>query len=202
MDPTTANEAPTEATASSSAKRLCHELALLEEYGSWQGITLGPVGGDFFHWAATVAGPPGSPYAGGTFHIDIKVPPEYPFRPPRCCFITPVHHPHICSNGTISCSLLSTHWRPSFTIPSIVMHLQAFLAAPDLMSLGSPLVPDIGAMYAFDRDGYDVKAREWTRRYAWPAPPNIMVRCKRSRAESDDSDEMRLPPAFRRIGSA
>ena len=35
--------------------------------------------------------------AGGTYEVDIEVPNEYPFKPPKMRFITKVYHPNISS---------------------------------------------------------------------------------------------------------
>lgn len=42
-------------------------------------------------------GPSGSPYAGGKFHVSIKIPEEYPFRPPLMKFVTKIWHPNVSS---------------------------------------------------------------------------------------------------------
>lgn len=46
-------------------------------------------------------GPPGTPYEGGTYEIEIKIQPDYPFKPPKMRFITSVWHPNI-SSQTVS----------------------------------------------------------------------------------------------------
>ena len=40
--------------------------------------------------AGTIAGPPDTPYEGGTYRSEIKIPDTYPFNPPRVRFITKV----------------------------------------------------------------------------------------------------------------
>ena len=34
---------------------------------------------DLFHWEAFINGPENSPYEGGVFELDVKIPKEYPY---------------------------------------------------------------------------------------------------------------------------
>ena len=36
----------------------------------------------------SLRGPDDTPYAGGRFHVDINIPTDYPFSPPKMKFIT------------------------------------------------------------------------------------------------------------------
>ena len=38
---------------------------------------------------------------GGTYDIDIEVPNDYPFKPPKMRFITKVYHPNISSQTVL-----------------------------------------------------------------------------------------------------
>jgi len=40
-------------------------------------------------------GLPGTPYAGGIFHMQLNFPPDYPNRPPTVTLLTPLPHPHV-----------------------------------------------------------------------------------------------------------
>lgn len=62
---------------------------------------------NIFIWKATIPGPSGSPYEGGSFDVDIRIPPDYPFSPPKLIFLTKVYHCNIAPNGAI-CKLTET----------------------------------------------------------------------------------------------
>lgn len=36
---------------------------------------------DLFHWIARINGPDATPYAGGHFMLDVRLPPDYPHKP-------------------------------------------------------------------------------------------------------------------------
>jgi len=68
-------------------------------------VILQPAGGqsDLTHLEGRFTGPPDTPYEGGQFSIDIKIPNDYPFRPPIMKFATKIWHPNV-SSQTVSCS--------------------------------------------------------------------------------------------------
>lgn len=69
------------------------------------------VGDCFTHWKGIVKGPDSTPYTGGTFIVDIIIPPNYPFEPPKMRFDTKVWHPNVSSaNGAICLDILKKEW--------------------------------------------------------------------------------------------
>ena len=54
-------------------------------------------GEDLTHLRGQFRGPPDTPYEGGTYYVDIRIPSEYPFRPPLMKFETKIWHPNVSS---------------------------------------------------------------------------------------------------------
>jgi len=57
---------------------------------------------DLSHLRGKFKGPPQTPYEGGEYIVDIKIPNEYPFRPPQMRFETKVYHPNVSSQTVCS----------------------------------------------------------------------------------------------------
>jgi hypothetical protein len=45
------------------------------------------------YFSKTIKGPDDTPYAGGIFEVDIVIPSDYPFNPPKMKFITKGRNP-------------------------------------------------------------------------------------------------------------
>lgn len=59
-------------------------------------VSLGPVSeDDLLHWNAVLKGVDGTPYEGGQWRIDIKIPDTYPQEPPNMTFLTAICHPNV-----------------------------------------------------------------------------------------------------------
>ena len=84
--------------SSNRARRVAKEIADIHQ-DQLSKITAKPAGDndDIMHLKGTFTGPPGTAYEGGTYTIDIRIPPDYPFRPPIMKFETKVWHPNVSS---------------------------------------------------------------------------------------------------------
>ena len=123
----------------------------------------GPVEDDIFHWRGNIFGPEGSPYFGGIFVLDICFPRDYPFKPPKIRFDTPIYHPNINKNGSICLDILSGQWSPALTISKVLLSISSLMVAPNP---DDPLSPEPANIYKTNRDEYNRVAMQWTQHYA------------------------------------
>ena len=102
-------------TRPQATKRITKELQELAKDPP-SSISAGVLGADLHHWQATLLGPPGTAYAGGVFSLDIRIPMDYPFKPPKVAFVTKVYHPNVSGEGAICLDILKEQWSPALTI--------------------------------------------------------------------------------------
>eukprot|EP00759_Apiculatamorpha_spiralis_P012084 PhF_6_TR19170/c0_g1_i2/m.28192/K06689/UBE2D, UBC4, UBC5; ubiquitin-conjugating enzyme E2 D len=151
-----------------STKRLLKELRDIEtavqRNGTDGGISMGPKSSDdLLNWTATILGPVGTPYEGGIFFLDIKIPHDYPFKPPSAKFTTKIYSPSIDLNGRHCLDIFGDQWSPALTLMRAVGALQCLLSDPNA---DDPMNPEAAKLYKSDRAAFDKKAREWTQKYA------------------------------------
>ena len=78
-----------------------------------------------------IRGPPDTPYENGIFHLSIRLPNEYPFKPPQVTFVTKIYHPNIRTTGGYIClDVLAQAWSPTMTLKSMLLSLQLLLQDP------------------------------------------------------------------------
>ena len=123
----------------------------------------GMINDDIHHWQATIMGPPDSPYEGGIFKLDIHFPMNYPFKPPKCNFITKIYHPNISAAGSICVDILKHNWSPALTISKVLLSICSLLTDPNPKD---PLEPKIAKEYINTREVFNNNAKSWTMLYA------------------------------------
>ncbi|KAK9482995.1 P-loop containing nucleoside triphosphate hydrolase protein [Lipomyces starkeyi] len=118
---------------------------------------------DISHLKGYFDGPPGTPYEGGHYQVDIEIPAD-PFKPPRMKFDTKVYHPNISSQtGAICLDILKDTWSPVLTLKASLISLQSLLTSPEP---SNPQDAEVAKHYMADRRGFDNTARYWAKVYA------------------------------------
>jgi len=120
-----------------------------------------------------IAGPPDTPYEGGKFLLEIKVPETYPFNPPKVRFNTKIWHPNISSvTGAICLDILKDNWAAAMTLRTVLLSLQALLSAaePD-----DPQDAVVASQFKENYEMFALTAKHWTNAYA--GGPNKIADC-------------------------
>ena len=143
-------------------RRIAKEIE--ECQNSQESIQVQAVGDDLSHLKGSFRGPDGTPYEGGNFQVDIQVPNDYPFRPPKMKFDTKLYHPNVSSQtGAICLDILKEQWSPVFTMRSSLISLQSMLHDPQP---NDPQDAEVASHYLRDRKSFEETARYWTKQYA------------------------------------
>ena len=105
-------------------QREFREVVKSEEVAK-SGVQLSLVNDDLTELRGTIAGPPDTPYEGGTYVLEIKIPDTYPFNPPKVRFVTKIWHPNISSvTGAICLDILKDQWAAAMTLRTVLLSLQ------------------------------------------------------------------------------
>jgi len=155
--------------ASNRIRRVTKELADLAADKETRIFAEAAGGSDLTHLRATFPGPPDTPYEGGTYVVDIQIPQEYPFKPPKMRFHTKLWHPNVSSQtGAICLDILDKNWSPVITIKAALLSLQALLENPVPTD---PQDAEVATMMIKHPEQFGKVAREWAIKHA-SAPQN------------------------------
>jgi ubiquitin-conjugating enzyme (huntingtin interacting protein 2) len=166
--------------ASNRLRRIAKELSDIQADTESKILAESANGSDLTHLLASFPGPPDTPYEGGTYIVDIKIPQEYPFRPPVMFFKTKLWHPNVSSQtvsdlpsylysevnvlkGAICLDTLGSAWSPVLTIKSALLSLQSLLSTPEPKD---PQDAEVASMLMNYPEKFQRKAREWAINHA------------------------------------
>ena len=145
----------------SSSKRILREFQLL----TGKGYNIKLVDDSLVKWLVIKDGPAETPYAGGTFQLNIEFSDDYPFKAPIIYFKTQIFHPNVeLGTGHICLDVLRDKWSATLTIEKVVEIIWLLLANPNA---NSPMFPEAATLYQTDMGAYTSKAKEWTLLYAF-----------------------------------
>ena len=124
------------------------------------------VSNDYRHWKGRIKGPIDTCYQGGIFDVDIIIPDDYPFKPPKMKFDTKIWHPNISSvTGAICLDILKNEWTPALTIRTALISLQALMCEP---VPNDPQDAVVAKQYMSDIKLFNETAKHWVEEYANP----------------------------------
>ena len=127
------------------------------------GITATPSEENLRYFEVSIEGPSASPYANGLFRLELFLPDDYPMCAPKLRFLTKIYHPNIDRLGRICLDVLKDNWSPALQIRTILLSIQALLAAPNP---DDPLANDVATEWKNDENRAVEVAKEWTAKYA------------------------------------
>eukprot|EP01096_Ripella_sp_DP13-Kostka_P015702 TRINITY_DN7440_c0_g1_i1.p1 TRINITY_DN7440_c0_g1~~TRINITY_DN7440_c0_g1_i1.p1 ORF type:complete len:218 (+),score=97.98 TRINITY_DN7440_c0_g1_i1:50-655(+) len=70
-------------------------------------------------------------WKGGTFHFSVVVPPDYPFKQPKCKCVTRVYHPNIDFDGNICLNILKDSWTCAKSLNDIFLGIYYLFVQPN-----------------------------------------------------------------------
>ena len=135
------------------------------------GFTVGlPDDNNIFKWRASFVAPRDTPYAGGAFFVSLIFPPEYPMRPPKVTFDTPIYHVNVSSEsigelGSPSLNIINM-WKPEYKVKDILVSIFSLFYMTNIdcsVNLG------MGEEFRNNRALYEEKIAYFTRKYANPS---------------------------------
>ncbi len=157
------------------AKRIQRELNKLSNMAVQSAdIFLSPdIEDDYNTLNATMIGPPNTPFEGGVFFLQVKLPIEYPLQPPKVYFKTKIYHPNISfsnneNDGYVCCCYIPVldklEWSPILTIIQILNLTRDLLIEPNTVEACSNY--EVFEQYNKNREEFNNNAVEWTKKYA------------------------------------
>jgi len=139
---------------------------------SGEGVHIFPAPDNLSFWRALIEGPPGSPFEGGVFALNVIIPDNYPFAAPRITFETPIYHCNMNDSGKICMDILHDSWAPSLSVPKCLEAIRILMKNPDTDNALRQWIADVTIAH-FKHVGTDTpdtryfdKARECTNQNA------------------------------------
>lgn len=108
---------------------------------------------NLYKWECKIPGKKDTDWQGGEFKLFMEFSEDFPNKPPKCQFRPVLFHPNIYPSGTVCLSILNEDedWKPSLTIPQILLGIQDLLDNPNP---NSPAQADPYLLYTSNKTEY------------------------------------------------
>ncbi|KAK1621639.1 ubiquitin-conjugating enzyme [Colletotrichum phormii] len=169
-------------------RRIGKELMDIRNDKDNSGVFAQPINeANLLHLKGSFPAPPDTPYAGGLYEVDIKIPDSYPFKSPTIKFITKIWHPNVSSQtGAICLDTLGSGWSPVQTIKTALLSLRMLLEFPNPKD---PQDAEVAKMMLENPEGFAKKANEWAVKYAGaPSKEFDTTKYKQVASEAKEDD--------------
>ncbi|KEP46306.1 ubiquitin-conjugating enzyme E2 S-like protein [Rhizoctonia solani 123E] len=130
-----------------------------------EGIRVVPSEENMLDVVGIVAGPEGTPYAGGYYHIHFSFPATYPASPPSARMMTKIFHPNVSRSGEICVNTLKKDWKPTYGLGHVLVTIKCLLIVPNAESA---LDEEAGKLLLEDWDEFCARAKMWCSVHAMP----------------------------------
>lgn len=108
-------------------------------------------------WECGFPGPDIEPFIGSYYTVELTFTKTYPMNPPNVKFKNYVYHPNVYKDGQVCLDIISSKWKPSMNVMSVLSGLQTLLEFPNIKS---PANAPAGHLYRTNRKIYDDNVRK------------------------------------------
>lgn len=130
-----------------------------------------------------LAGPVGTPYAGGVWRLHLDIPPTYPAAPPTAHFRTRLWHPNIDeATGAVCVETLKRDWSSTLKLRDVLVTISCLLIQPNP---ASALNEAAGKLATEDWDTYCRRAKLMTEIHA-AVPKDIVQEVKDAQMRGEE----------------
>lgn len=139
-----------------------------------------------FH--VTFHGPADTFYAGGVWKIHVELPEQYPYKSPSIGFMNKILHPNIDEmSGSVCLDVINQTWSPMFGMINIFeVFLPQLLAYPNV---SDPLNAEAAHLMAREPKTYEMKVKEYVKRFASQSSTPASEAVKKEGADEDEEEE-------------
>ena len=146
-------------------KRIQKEIQrfVIEKRIDGKGINIMIHPDNYRYFLFQIQGPAQTPYEKGIFYVEAFLTKQYPMKPPKVRFLTPIYHPNADKIGRFCLDITKDKWTPALNMRSLCNEIQLTIQYPNP---NDPLNVEIADVWKTDSKLAHQTAKEWTMKYA------------------------------------